>query len=102
MVRSHTFSYQSFFKTVTMKPYKKEYIVGNDRIKILLIQNDAYSSLDLFVNDRLSVSVRYSDFEKLVVDIERMEDLFERFLSNTGNETHETLVDKIEKLGYTK
>ena len=80
--------------------FKKEYIVGEDRIKILLIPNDNYSCLDFFINDKLSLSITYDDYEKLVNDIESHEKTFEIFLNEVTNETTESLLNKIKKLGY--
>jgi len=83
-----------------MSSFKKEYFVGEDRIKILLIPNDNYSCLDFFINDKLSFSITYDNYEKLVNDIEAHERLFEVFLNGYSNETRESLLDKIKKLGY--
>jgi hypothetical protein len=80
--------------------YKKEYLIGYNRIKILLIKNDNYSILDFFVNDLLTFSISYSNFEKLVLDAERLEKMFVEYLNRPIEKS--VLQDKINSLGYIK
>lgn len=81
--------------------YKKEYLVGETRIKILLIPNDNYSCLDFFVNDLLTVSVSYFNLKKLLDDVEHLEKMFLEYYKKE-NETSESVMDKINLLGYFK
>ena len=60
---------------------KKEYILGENRIKILLFKSDNLSSLDFFLNDRLTMSIRHSDYDELVNDLDNHKEKFEKFVN---------------------